>query len=119
MSETLFDADLYRRNYRKGDPMTSVAAGISISLRSGSQRRLLLGTYADDTDPEGLTSWDVGQRSGLAERDGCCWWKRVSELAAAGLIEQVGTRMTPTGQSQTAYIITSAGRSALLGEVDR
>ena len=108
MSATLFDPDPYRRNFRRNDPQTSVAAGITIAVRSGSHRRLVLSVYADNADPDGLTSWDVGQSSGLAERPGCCYWKRVSELASAGLLEQVGTRMTPTGQSQTAYVITSA-----------
>lgn len=115
MSETLFDADLYRRNYRNTDPDTSREAGRSAARWAAAKALEVLKAYAESDDPEGLTSWDIG----LIGCGGRCHWKRVSELAAAGKIKQVGTRKVPTGQSQTAYVITSAGRSALFGEVDR
>lgn len=111
MTDQLFDADIYLRNYRKGDPATSIAAGIASSVRTGSQRALILSLYATHHDPDGLTAWDIGQLSGYVEKPGACWWKRVSELVAAGLLEQVTTRRTPTGQRQRACIITDAGRA--------
>jgi len=109
MRPTLFDPDPYWRNYRNTDPDTSREAGRSAARWAAAKAMEVLKEYAENDDPEGLTSWDIG----VLGCGGHCWWKRVSELAAAGKIEKVGTRMTPTGQSQTAYVITSAGRSAL------
>lgn len=109
MSGALFDSGPYWRNYRNTDPDTSREAGRSAARWAAAKAMEVLKVYAENDDPEGLTSWDIEQ-TGFGGR---CYWKRVGELAAAGKIEQVGTRKVPTGQSQTAYVITSAGRSAL------
>jgi hypothetical protein len=109
MSDGLFDPEPYRRNYRNTDPDTSRDAGQSAARWAAKKAIEVLKAYAENDDPQGLTSWDIG----VLGCGGRCWWKRVSELAAEQKLERVGKRRTPTGQSQVAYVISSAGRSAL------
>lgn len=112
MTDTLFDTN-GQPNWRLTDPATSRTAGKNAAVRAGSQKAQLLEVFADPAHwYTGLTSWDAGHLSGLADKPGCCYWKRVSELHAAGLLEAIGTRAAPTGETQTVYRITTAGRAA-------
>lgn len=98
---------------RTTDPATSHAAARSVRIRAGSQRAVLLTAYADAGD-YGLTNDGAGTVTGLAERPGCCYWKRCGELLAAGLIRATDeTRTSRAGEAQRVCVITHAGLHAL------
>ncbi|CAB5218072.1 hypothetical protein UFOVP209_49 [uncultured Caudovirales phage] len=111
---SLFDPIVEIPDARASDPTTSHNAARSVQVRKNSQKHELLAVFAR---PEhrftGLTSWEAGELSGLAARPGCCYWKRVSELAADGYLEAIGTRLAPTNEEQRVYRITNLGRSVL------
>jgi hypothetical protein len=95
---------------RLEDPATSVAGARNITVRAGSQRYKLLWEYCAVE----MTDEEAGQRSGLASMPKCCYWKRCSELRAAGFIEATGsTRLSSAGVPQQVCAITEAGRRAL------
>ena len=95
---------------RASDPATSRAGAEDITVRAGSQRHLLLERYAAGS----MTDEEAGYQSGLAHRPRCCYWKRCSELRAAGFIETTGvTRPSSAGVPQQVCAITEAGRDAL------
>jgi hypothetical protein len=101
-----------RPNARRSDPGTSKAAGVSVAMRAGSQKHILLQAYADLT--AGLTDEEAGHNSGLARKPKCCYWKRCSELRQAGLIAVTGeTRASSVGEQQQVCAITEAGLLAL------
>lgn len=92
---------------RKTDPKTSHVAGASVTVRAGSQRAELLLAYARNY---GLTDDEAGVITGLANKIGCCWWKRCSELRQGGLIAPTTeTRMSRAGEEQMVCTITEEG----------
>lgn len=92
---------------RNSDPETSRSGAADVKLRAGSQKARLLDAFAHAVD---LTSEEAGKATGLADKPGCCYWHRVSDLAAAGLIAPTGeTREASTGSHQQVYRITSKG----------
>jgi hypothetical protein len=98
---------------RKSDPGTSHSAARSVSVRSGSQQARLLALYAAPEHAiKGLSSSEAGSLSGLSDNPACCYWKRVSELHAKGLIEPTGERRVNalSGEDQVVYRLTSRGQ---------
>ena len=100
---------------RHTDPATSHAAAQSRArrVRAGSQRAVLLTAYADAGD-YGLTNEGAGIITGLADRHGCCYWKRCDELRKDGYIRWTeDTRTSRAGEAQGVSVITHAGLHAL------
>ena len=109
---SLFDPIIEPPMARNTDPATSHNGARSVTIRKNSQKHELLAVFARTEHRfTGLTSWDAGELSGLADRPGCCYWKRISELAADGYLEPIGTRRVATGEEQRVYRITDKGRS--------
>ncbi len=99
-------------SYRATDPRTSADAAKSASIRSGSQRAIILKVYADQ--PFGLTDEEAGDISGLSEKRKCCYWKRCSELRQMGLITPTGQlRISSANENQMVCVITNNVRRAL------
>lgn len=97
---------------RRRDPGTSKAGAVDVTIRAGSQRFKLLTAYANaPLATHGLTSDQARERAKISERS--CYWKRVSELHAAGLIMTAGEREGDAGSKQTVYAITMKGVQAL------
>jgi hypothetical protein len=95
---------------RMTDPATSRKAAENIKVRSGSQRHTLLVAYGDHGS---LTDEEAGEITGL-RRPGVCYWKRCSELRAAGYIEPTGqTRLSSVGEAQMVCRLTDLGRGVL------
>lgn len=95
---------------RADNPATSRAGAQHMAVRAGSQRYLLLERYAADS----MTDEEAGYQSGLAHLPRCCYWKRCSELRAAGYIETTGmVRLSSAGVPQQVCQITEVGRRAL------
>lgn len=120
--------DLGSAVVRRTDPGTAHSAGASSRLRAGSQRHRLLAAFALVASEASygarklgdLTSDEAHELTVLPAT--ACYWKRVSELAAAGYVEPSGaTRKGRAGELQTCYRITDHGRTALraLRERDR
>jgi hypothetical protein len=98
---------------RASDPRTSADAAKSASIRSGSQRAIILAAYA--SQHFGLTDEEAGDISGLSENRKCCYWKRCSELRQMGLITPTGQqRKSSADENQMVCAITNNGRRALL-----
>lgn len=100
-----------------GTTRGSDVAEPTVLIRPGSQLTRLLGAFWDAGDP-GLTADEARERSGVPERS--CYWKRVSELHAAGYIERLedadGTdvhRQGDAGSPQRVYRITPFGLEAI------
>jgi hypothetical protein len=96
---------------RSTDPQTSknVSKKLDAKLRWGSQRHLVLKTYAEN--PLGLIDEEAGEISGLRSNRSCCYWKRCSELRQMGLIEDTGeTRKSESGNDQIVSKITFQGK---------
>jgi hypothetical protein len=92
---------------RKSDPGTSHKAAKSALPRTTSQRIKLLSMYRSHVD---LTAEEAGLKTGLANKPGCCYWHRVSDLVKDGMIEPTGqTRMARSGEQQRVNRITPAG----------
>jgi|KBSMisStaDraftv2_1062788.scaffolds.fasta_scaffold356290_2 hypothetical protein len=92
---------------RRGDPDTSHAAAQQLDGTT-MLRRLLL-AYADHPD---LTAEEAAEVCGYDAEAGA--WKRCSDLANAGLVEDTGDRrVASTGRHQMARRITLAGIAAL------
>jgi hypothetical protein len=80
-------------------------------MRSTSQKALLLRQYADG---DWFTDDEAANLAGLLAKPGCCWWHRCSDLRADGLIETVGTAVSPlTGETRIICQITQAGLNVL------
>ena len=93
---------------RAADPATSNEGIHDVLPRAGSQQAKLLLAYANR--PMGLTNWEAGEASGLSASPQCCYWKRCSELLAAGLTSETHqTRPTPSGSDQRVCAITAKG----------
>jgi hypothetical protein len=95
---------------RVGDPVTSQTGAEDIKVRRGSQQHRLLVVYGNH--PTGLTADEAVAQTTISVRS--CYWKRVSELLAAGLLEDTGrTRMGDQGSLQRVNRITDAGFALL------
>ena len=111
---SLFETIVETPAARASDPTTSHDAARSVQVRKNTQKYELLAVFAlAEHRFTGLTSWDAGELSGLSARPGCCYWKRISELAADGFLQAIGTRRVATNEEQRVYRITEAGRSVL------
>lgn len=96
-------------NVRRTDPATSHAGAASVAMRSGSQRHQLLRAFGRHPSLNADKAW-----AATAIPEGSCYWKRVSELAQAGLIEPTGATFPGrSGEAQTVYRITDAGLAVL------
>jgi len=112
MQLSLFDVLSVPENHltRRDDPPTSKAGAKSVKIRATSQMAQLLVTYLMAFDRFKLTDDQAAEASGLLSKAGCCWWKRCSDLRALGLIESVGTGVSPlTGEERMTCEITQAG----------
>lgn len=98
-----------RAHARGGDPATSHAAARHLSAKRSMLRRLLW-AYHDAA----LTAEQAADVCGYAADDGA--WKRVSDLAVLGWIEDTGeTRPARSGRAQMVRRITDDGRRELWG----
>ena len=96
---------------RQTDPETSHAAVKNVRKRAGSQQWQVLNAYAQHVN---LTADEVGVITGLANKVGCCYWHRVSELLKQGLLETTELkRLARSGEMQRVNRITNQGRAAL------
>lgn len=103
--------DFTPKNWRNTDPGTSRAAGVSVRIRAGSQRHSVLLAFALGGD---LTAEDAGRLSGLDQKPGCCYWKRVSELLAGGFLEETGEqRKSRAGENQRVLRIFACGKDEI------
>lgn len=97
--------------FRNADPVTSVQGAADVKPRRMTQAMQLLNEYAHR---DGLTDEEAGLFSGLLHRPKCCYWKRCSELRAAGFIIPTGeTRISSAGSRMQVCAITEAGREEL------
>jgi hypothetical protein len=102
----------YHALARNTDPATSHKAAAGARVRSGSQKVKLLRQY-DIWGP--LTAWEAGKASLLADRPGCAYWRRVTELLHENLIVETGeVRPGPTGEDQRVCSITLEGQQLLV-----
>lgn len=96
---------------RATDPHTSHAAAEAIRVTARNQRGRLLRAYAGR--PLGLTD-DEAQACAADVSELSCYWKRCSELRAAGLIVATGeTRKGRAGVDRLVCALTSTGKAAL------
>ena len=96
---------------RTTDPDTSRKAAKNAQVRVGSQQWQLLQAYGKNVD---MTADEAGIVTGLANKPGCCYWHRVSDLLKHGYIETTGTqRVARSGELQRVNRITDAGRAKL------
>lgn len=96
---------------RKTDVDTSHKAAKSARMRVGSQQWQLLAAYGAHTD---LTADEAGLVTGLANKPGCCYWHRVSDLLRHGYIEATGEqRVARSGELQRVNRITISGQAKL------
>jgi hypothetical protein len=97
--------------FRNTDPDTSREGAKQVKPRRGSQQWVLLQAFAEAVD---LTDEEAGERTGLAHKPKCCYWKRCSELRHAGLIVDTGERRdSSAGSPQMVCRITPAGLELL------
>lgn len=91
---------------RQSDPATSTQAAKAVSLRAGSQATRIAIAYRDNGD---LTDDEAGRIAGLGHTG---YWKRCSDLRAAGIIEPTGeTRPGRSGERQRVCRLTVLGRT--------
>ena len=94
---------------RLSDPSTSNAGIHDVLPRAGSQQHKLL--LAFGSRPMGLIAEEAGEIAGLSETG---YWKRISELQRAGLIEDTfATRQASTGSDQRVLALTAKGKRAI------
>lgn len=98
-------------DFRSDDPWTSEQGAKDVAVRKGSQQARLLIEYARQENwTRGLTSEEAGNASGLSANPRCCYWKRCSELAVLGLIEDTGeARLSSAGSPQRVFRISMSG----------
>lgn len=102
---------------RNTDPGTSHAAWQSLAEKLPKQRALVLLTVCNNSlshhgnDPvhHGITAPELAQ---LLDRQQSVMSKRLSELVAAGLLYEDGTRLGASGRQVTIYQPTTAGLAA-------
>lgn len=112
---TIFNIPLARAT----DPETSQRGAADVRIRSMSQKHLLLGAYLAAGE-DGLTDDQAGRYSGLSLNPRCGYWKRCSELRAAGLIGRTGVvGLSDTGNDADVCAITPAGIAACVAADDR
>lgn len=110
----MHEEDVFRRRtrrpvddlplFRTHDPHTSQDGAVSVRARRGSQAdRLEVAIRA--AGAAGLTAYEAGEITGLVD-SGSGYWKRVSELHAAGRIVYTGVDrlMQATGDRQRVFI---------------
>lgn len=96
-----------RTHARSADPWTSHAAAERLAKKTTMLRRLL---YAYAARP--MTAEEAAEYCGYSAEDGA--WKRSSDLAARGLIEDTDTaRPGRSGRLQIVRRITDEGLNAL------
>lgn len=96
--------------FRAQDTPTSRAGAAHVRLRLDSQQAQLLAVYAHPLAIDGITDEDAGERSGLADKPRCCYWKRCSELRHKGFIKDTGrVREGSSGSFMMLCEITDAG----------
>jgi hypothetical protein len=96
---------------RNTDPDTSHKAAKSARVRVGSQQWQLLAAYGQAVD---MTADEAGVATGLANKPGCCYWHRVSDLLKFGYLEPTGEqRVARSGELQRVNRITETGRARL------
>lgn len=101
--------------YRRTDPDTSREAALSAAPRAGSQKAMLLRAFAL-AGGIGLTDEEAASVTRLDANRACCWWKRCSELRAAGFIADTGRRRPGVaGERRMVCAITESGRMAAEG----
>lgn len=94
---------------RTTDPDTSRKAAKNVKVRVGSQQWQLLDAYSKRVD---MTADEAGIATGLANKPGCCYWHRVSDLLKHGYIENTGAqRVARSGELQRVNRITDKGRA--------
>ena len=102
---------------RLSDPATSKRAGkMNKGKRLSHANRLLL--VFDEALPVhhsgviheiALNAFEASSKANLPTHS--CWWKRVSDLKAQGLIQRIGTNFdTITHAERETYVITDEGR---------
>lgn len=95
--------------YAEPDRPTSRAAAMAASPRTGSQKARLLAAYLG-AGAQGMTDEEAARASGLYAIEGCCWWKRCSDLRRDGFIEPTGEqREGVTGHMREVCAVTVAG----------
>ena len=108
-------------NARTTDPITSKLAGESVIDSSSTQRDIFLLAYKRVSNSEhrgAMTSEDAFYCAQLVAKaynfvvSPRSYWKRVSELARMGYIEEVGKQQGSSGRLMTTYRITDAGLAA-------
>ena len=104
--------DLIEAGVRASDPDTSAKAATNPAsiVRFGTQRRRLLEAYEDGIVRLFLSDEEAAERAGLL-RTG--FWKRCSELRAAGLIVRTGTKEGSCGTEVMVCRITVLGHDVL------
>ncbi|WP_431231506.1 hypothetical protein ACQ856_18260 [Mycolicibacterium psychrotolerans] len=110
-----------RHNARNTDPTTSHRAAAARRAARASQCQRLLEAFAA-AGRDGYTDHEAAQHAALDELH-AGWWKRASDLRAAGLIEwrtsrSDGSRMLRRGDNGLdvgVSVITAAGRESLRG----
>lgn len=101
---------------RRDDHATSEAGARDVGSRAPTQRLRLLAVYPAAGEV-GLTAEEAAKAAGVSLRS--CFWKRVSELAQDGDIEQQVrdgeevTRKGDAGVECNVYVLTPAGRAKL------
>lgn len=99
---------------RTGDRPTSMSGAEAVSFRADSQKAKLLHAFVAAGE-RGLTAIEACRAAELSERS--CYWKRVSELNAGGLIERAYdslldttlTRPGDMGVPREVYVVTPIG----------
>jgi hypothetical protein len=95
---------------RTSDPATSKAGARDVALRAGSQKARLLIAY-QLAGVHGLTDEQAGERASMTSVG---YWKRCSELRAAGYIEPTGEdRVGSSGSAQAVHRLTARGARAI------
>lgn len=96
---------------RVTDPETSNSGIADVLSRSGSQQYRLLLAYG--SRPLGLIAEQAAEIAGL-NVPGCCYWKRISEMLAEGLLEDTfKVQQASTGSSQRILALSARGRRAI------
>ena len=101
--------------FRTTDPATSRQAS---PVRGGTHRAILLEQYATALEL-GLTDEEAGASAALAGHEIRGYWKRCSDLRAAGLIQDLGlTRTVSSGSQAIVCGITQIGLVQLVRAPD-
>lgn len=95
---------------RNDDPTTSHDAWQSLTTKLPKQRALvLIAVCSHSLNTDGVTAPQLAK---LLDRQQSVMSKRLSELVAAGLLYEDGTRLGDSGRQVTIYQPTTAGLAA-------